>query len=169
VNRSPITIEASGGGFMLLRIVRDIGSHFPARVHEWITAFAVMAWGVIIALPFDAFAQSAAWSRMSRIASEDVWAAAAITVGALRIIALVINGTFWRTAYGRWSPHVRAAGCLLSSAVWASISIGLTDAPYWTTGLAMYPAAAMIDIANAWNAARDAGRMDGVRARELAA
>lgn len=159
-------ISTKGDAVGVFTFVRDIADHFPARAPEWIMTAALIWWGVILALPNETFSQSQAWARMARLGTEQHWAAAAIVIGTLRLIALIINGTLWRTWYGQWSPHVRSIGSLLSSAMWAMIAVGLTDAPYITTGLAAYPALALIDLRNASRAKSDAARLDGARDRE---
>ncbi len=58
--------------------------------------------------------------------------------------------TFWQTWYGRWSPHVRAAGCGASALVWLSITLGLWASPYITTGLPIYAGLFALDAINAW-------------------
>lgn len=163
--REPITIEAHGSGIVFLRVVRDIKAHFPARRSEWATASMMIGWGAIVSMSFPIFQQSPAWGIMAKLASEDLWGAAAISVGLMRLIALILNGTFWQTWYGRWSPHVRAAGCGASALVWLAITLGLSASPYVTTGLPIYAGLFALDAVNAWGASREAGAMDGARAR----
>ncbi|WP_139267612.1 MULTISPECIES: hypothetical protein [unclassified Beijerinckia] len=44
-----------------------------------------------------------------------------IALGILRLLALVINGTFADTWYGRWTHHVRGFLALYSLYVWTTI------------------------------------------------
>ncbi|WP_129505151.1 hypothetical protein [Bosea sp. Tri-54] len=92
--------------------------------------------------------------------SEDAWGKLAIAIGTFRLLALIINGTFARTWYGRWSPHVRALASFLTCFLWFQISFGLFNSDAATTGLAVYPGLLVLDAMNIVAATRDAASMD---------
>jgi hypothetical protein len=110
--------------------------------------------------PGNIFSQSPAWGTLSAIAPETAWGATAITVGLFRLAALVINGSFQGTWYGRWSPHVRGLASFLSCFLWMQLSWGLLNSPFPTTGLSVYPGLLLLDLMNVVAAASDAGKMD---------
>ena len=146
---------------IILRVVAaGIAEHFPARRSEWVMAAMMMGWGALVLRPSDIFEQSPAWQPLAAWASEPVWGTAALLIGALRLCALIINGTFYQSWYGRWSPHVRALASFLSCFIWMQLSWGLLNAPIVSTGLSIYPGLLVLDLMNVAAAASDAGKMD---------
>lgn len=147
---------------VILRVYKGIEEHFPARRSEWVLAGIMAAWGWILLGPTDSFARSAGWAQMAAMASEHTWGWAAVSIGLFRFAALVINGTFADTWYGRWSPHVRALASFLACFLWLQIAIGL----YHTAppGLAPYTGLLVLDFMNIIAATSDAAKMDKARA-----
>lgn len=145
---------------IILRIYRGIHDHFPARRSEWVLAGILVAWGLILLPPSPAFEESLVWAQMAVMASERTWAVTAIAIGLFRLAALIVNGTFSSTWYGRWSPHVRSLASFLSCFLWLQISFGLWAGSATTTGLAVYPGLLVLDLMNVVAAASDAGQMD---------
>lgn len=145
-----------------LRIVRGVTEHFRARAPEWALSIMMIIWGVIVYAPGDTFT-TPAWAVMQLIASERTWGVCALLIGGLRLIALIMNGTFWQTWYGRLSPHIRAVMAFLSCFVWLQISIGLAKSDAVSTGLAIYPLLLALDLYNGMSASHDAGAMDRMR------
>jgi len=143
-----------------VRLYLGIHDHFPARRSEWVLACILVVWGWILLRPAEVFAGNPAWSQMAAIMSEQTWGRVAVTIGSFRLLALIINGTFAKTWYGRWSPHVRALASFLSCFVWFQISFGLVASEAATTGLAVYPGLLLLDAMNIVSATRDAASMD---------
>jgi hypothetical protein len=142
------------------QIHRGVVDHFPARVSEWILAGVMVSWGWRVLQPGEMFAATPAFREMARMAPEEVWGLAAIVIGLVRLAALVINGTFASTWYGRWSPHVRGVMSALSMFIFVSISIGLWLSGAENTGMAVYPWLAVLDFWNVRRAFQDAGGLD---------
>jgi hypothetical protein len=142
------------------RLYLGIAHHFPARRSEWVTAGVMVVWGFILIGPDPTFVQSKAWAQMAAFMSETTWGKVAIWIGGFRLLALVINGTFAGTWYGRWSPHVRALASFLTCFLWFQISFGLWASDVLTTGLAVYPGLLVLDAMNVVAALKDAGGMD---------
>lgn len=143
-----------------VRLYLGIHDHFPARRSEWVLAGILVVWGSILIGPDETFSGNRAWSQMVAIMPESSWGWFAICVGAFRLLALIINGTFSRTWYGRWSPHVRALASFLTCFLWFQISFGLWNSDAATTGLAVYPGLLVLDAMNIVAATRDAASMD---------
>ncbi|KRE06271.1 hypothetical protein ASE61_25215 [Bosea sp. Root670] len=142
------------------RLYHGIADHFPARRSEWVLAGIMVAWGWILIGPGATFAGHRACSQMAAMMSENAWGWFAIGIGAFRLLALIINGTFSGTWYGRWSPHVRALAPLLTCFLWFQISFGLWASDAATTGLAVYPGLLVLDAMNIVAATKDAAGMD---------
>jgi len=143
-----------------VRLYLGIHDHFPARRSEWVLAGIMAVWGCILIGPVEVFAQTKAWSQMAAIMPENAWGWFAISVGVFRLLALIVNGTFAGTWYGRWSPHVRALASFLSCFLWFQISFGLWNSDAATTGLAVYPGLLVLDAMNIVAASKDAAGMD---------
>lgn len=143
-----------------VRLYLGIHNHFPARRSEWVLASMMTAWGAIVLGPADLFLASRAWAPLAALMSESNWAKIAIVIGLFRLAALVINGTFAGTWYGRWSPHVRALASFASCFLWFQISFGLLASDAATTELAIYPGLFVLDAMNTVAASRDAAGMD---------
>ncbi|HEV7258914.1 MAG TPA: hypothetical protein VGN82_14130 [Bosea sp. (in: a-proteobacteria)] len=143
-----------------VRLYLGIHDHFPARRSEWVLAGILIVWGWILTGPDQTFAGNRAWSQMAAIMPENSWGWFAISVGAFRLAALIVNGTFAGTWYGRWSPHVRALASFLTCFLWFQISFGLWNSDAATTGLAVYPGLLVLDAMNIVAASKDAAGMD---------
>jgi hypothetical protein len=142
------------------RLYLGIAHHFPARRSEWVLAGILVVWGWLLTQPGETFASNPAWAQMSLWMSEDAWGRFAIAIGSFRLVALLVNGSFSGTWYGRWSPHVRALASFMSCFLWFQISFGLWASDAATTGLAVYPGLLLLDAMNIIAASRDAAGMD---------
>jgi hypothetical protein len=99
---------------------------------------------------------------MAQMASEETWGRLAIIIGMLRILALIINGTFPGTVYGKYSPAVRGIFAFASCFVWASISIGLFASAADAPGFFIYLFVCFgLDFTNGYSAMQDFGRVRG--------
>lgn len=143
---------------LIVRVVRGIHAHLPARAAEWALGAILFNWGWILLLPGQTFGREA-YDLMVAIAPEPIWGIACLVIGATRLIALVINGTFADTAYSRFSPHVRTAMSGLSCFFWLQIVLSFALAPPGT-GLAVYPVLLVLDLYSAYRAAGDAKHSD---------
>ena len=142
------------------RVYRGVRDHFPARASEWVLGFALTSWGALLLRPGAMFDTSPAFRTMASMASENVWGWAAIAIGISRLFALILNGTFPTTWYGRFSPHVRGVMSILSMFVWLSITLGLYRVETENTGVAIYFWLMVLDVWNCGRAFRDAGALD---------
>jgi hypothetical protein len=145
---------------IIVRIARGIHDHFPARMSEWGLAVMLLNLGLVLGQPNDTMQTSPSLSGLLRIAPEHVWAWALLLIGSVRLLALVVNGTFADTLYGRWSPHVRSVLSFLSCFFWMNITVGLTLSEMTGTGIAVYPVLLLMDGYNTVRAAGDAAVID---------
>lgn len=145
---------------VIVRIARGISDHFPARASEWALAGMLFNLGVVFGQPERTFERVPSLAGLAVLFSEQTWAWGLLVVGAVRIIALGINGTFAHTAYGRLSPHVRAALAFVSCFFWLSITIGLNISAVLSPGLGIYPVLLLLDMYNTVRATKDAAVAD---------
>lgn len=159
VERSQTTVSPEPQGRIVVRIVDGVGHHFPVRSLEWCFSFFLFGWGVICMLRPDLFYRSAAFSDILRTMPQSVWSSLCMFIGAGRVIALLVNGTFAGTLYSRFSPHVRAGFGILSCFFWFTISLSLISNEV-TPGLAIYPVIMLFEIINVGRAMPEARLSD---------
>ena len=116
-------------------------------------------WGSIVYQDPGVFSRPG-FTQMAEWAEPRTWALAAMTVGGMRLLALIINGTFAHTRYGKISPHVRGVTAFVSCFVWLQIYFGLLVSGDTTTGLGIYPYLLALDCFNTARAFGDAGEVD---------
>lgn len=144
---------------IIVRVVRDVTDHFPARASEWALASILMLWGyTLLAFP-GIFQSSTSYRELAQFMSESAWGVACLLVGGARLVALFVNGSFPKF---RFSPHIRALMSYLSCYFWFAISFGIVIGQVPTTDLAVYPVLLMLDVYNGHRAACDAREADEV-------
>lgn len=134
-------------------LIVHMNKTFRVRSNEWFMAAVVFLWGVVLIQPQETFTQPS-YSILAQHASEDTWAIFCLVGGGLRLLALAINGAM------RPSPHVRAVLAFLSAFFFLQLAFGFLTAGTLSTGLAVYPAAAVFDFVNALHAIGDAADVD---------
>lgn len=85
------------------------------RTVEWLLASLMVAWGVALGLPGDMFPVGEHYRFLSAIATEPVWAAFSFSIGAARLTALYINGSWRRT------PAIRIIGAVFGLVWWITL------------------------------------------------
>lgn len=143
---------------LILRIWNGVVDHFPVRRSEWINSCVMIGWGVVVLV--DDQPLLGAWYLLGKLMPEIFWALTLIFLGAVRLIALGINGTFPHTRYGRISPHVRVGFSLLSALVWLQLVIATAGSPHLTIGLVAYLGYLVSDSMNCLSSAAEARELD---------
>lgn len=144
------------------RVATGVASHFRIRFSEWMLAFIMLNWGLVLTCLGPIFDRPAmAW--LAQLGDQPGWGIACYLVGFLRIAALVINGTFAGTWWSRFSPHVRSLMSAVSCLIWTTITISVlsqADKSQVGTGLAVYPVFMLADLFNCARASLDARTSD---------
>jgi hypothetical protein len=91
---------------IILRLARDIRRHFPIRVPEWIMAAVLLGWSFMLSSDPDTFQRSADFAELARYGDEIFWSTICLLVALLRLVALIVNGTFHQF---RYAPHLPAS------------------------------------------------------------
>lgn len=141
-------------------IVVRLQKTFPMRIAEWLAAFVMANWGVMLLLNPGIMERSVSWANMLEMAPERCWGFAALGIGVVRLAALAINGA-WRR-----SPHLRSICAFLAVFLWLQITFALLTNGVTTTAVAVYPWFLLLDVWNAGRAAGDA-RVSDDRAKGL--
>lgn len=146
-----------GVGWLLTfvyRVVNGCTHNFSLRVADWTLSSMLLVFGAILLGPEDTFKTGSAYAYLAKIAAENVWGWACVSIAVLRLFALLVNGTFQGF---RWSPHVRFGCALATCFIWFQISLGMGLAAVRPTGLAVYPFLFLLDLYNTFLAASEAG------------
>ncbi len=129
---------------MFIRVVSGVQSHFVERAIEWICAVNLIWWGSKLTGPNDAWSNVQAWAFMLSWFSENAWGWIFISLGWLRILALIINGTFANTWYSDASPWVRGVGAGLSATLWFMVFLSVSAVQ--TSGSGIYQLPLVLDL-----------------------
>lgn len=103
---------------------------YPTRTVEHMLAWMMMVWGGSLLLPGKMLA-GPQYEYLVALAGEHVWGSLGVAFGAMRLVALVLNGS-WRR-----SPGLRFLGAMtgmiwwiiLSALYWVAIQRGAPDFP----------------------------------------
>lgn len=93
--------------------------------------FPAIGMGVALSvLQPDMFDTTPSFSTISRWGDESFWAFCVLVCATLRLVALVVNGTFDEF---RYSPHMRLGASLVGILFWSQFTLGFISS--WAAGL----------------------------------
>lgn len=158
---------------LVTRVVVGITEHFPIRVSEWIMSYVLAGIGLGLCLIPNAFDASATYSEMDRqfsnspLGSEYTWGLICLGAATIRLIALVVNGTF--KDHFPYSPHLRGVATMVSAYVWGQILLGVVvsfmeNGGGWT-GIPVYSGIMMLEAWNLFRSWVDVQRVKNIRNR----
>lgn len=146
---------------LIIRVYHGVADHFAARVADWFLSAMMLSLGAVFwknAAMFDQWPQ--VFANMARVMPQHAWAVLCILVGAIRVNALFINGTFPQF---RWSPHLRFAMAVVSAVIWLQVALGLVLSGVIGLGQAFIPHLVLFDIFNAFLASSEAAEVEKAR------
>lgn len=127
---------------------------FGPRMMEWLMAFHMMLFGVVLLMPAVTFNQPA-WRTFREIGlSENLLGWLMLGVGFLRIVGLIING-----ARKKVTPQIRQVSAAIGCFIWAGITFGFYSSDVVSTWLAIYLLFAIAELVNIHRAAHDEGEV----------
>ena len=135
------------------------GARGHTRAVEYMLAWLMIGWGVAVLLPGDILIGPTS-KYLLTIASEPAWGVMAITVGSLRLMALIINGS-WRR-----SPLLRLFGAVCGlmwwiwqgGIYWSAVSQGAPPFP----NLSIYPVFVFFEGYSCFRCGQDARVQDSL-------
>lgn len=137
-------------------LIVSLKKHFPARLPEWWMSAMLVCWGLYILFHPGVFTSPATrelFSGMVAMAGAldpaELWGTCALLVGAIRAVALFINGAYTRT------PAVRVATSFVSAFIWTQVCVGFLNSGVANTGVVIYAGMVVLDIMSAYRAATD--------------
>jgi hypothetical protein len=130
------------------------------RSVEWLLAGLMIAWGIGLMLPGNTM-DLEQFRYLGALAPEPVWAAWSISIGGLRLVALYINGSYYRT------PLIRATCSVLGIIWWMVLGyllqIGTDSMIAMPAGIMWYPVFVGFEGYSAYRGARDAYHSGAIR------
>jgi hypothetical protein len=135
---------------------------YPDRTLEWLFATMMAAWGCYLFLPLETF-DNPQYALLKALSPEKVWGAFSIAIAALRMVALTINGWWYRT------PALRCLCAVLGVVWWCAMIFLLLAVPqaHPAAGLVWYPVFAVFEGVVCWRAGADAFHSKAFRLRPL--
>lgn len=144
---------------IVVSIVKGIADHFPKRVTNWMLSGMLANIGFVLINRPGLFYEQPTYAFMVRLGSSDQWGVACVVLGGLRLMALVVNGTF---AGFRWSAHCRSVLSSVTCLVWLQLVLGCQLEGSTGLGVAVYPFLLFLEIYDAFSAAQEAGVVERV-------
>lgn len=132
-------------------IFLHVQSTFKARASEWVLASILSSIGLMLLRPDDIFGQSSVYIGLAQIASQHTWGWFCLVGGAIRLVALTINGYWIPSSY-----HLRALTAFLGCLFWFQFALGLFVSDRPTIILVTVPWLFLMDLINCHRAAVDA-------------
>jgi hypothetical protein len=150
---------------IVLRIGHGIAEHFPVRVSEWIMIVPLMGWAWTLLLDPLTFDKSTSFAEMARWADEVTWSWICFAAAFLRLLALVVNGTFKERF--PYSPHLRGFASFVTCVFWGQITLGIlvsvANNGGVMTGFWAYSGFMMLEMWNLLRAWVDVGAIKAAR------
>lgn len=135
---------------IFLESITAIRETFSKRVSEWSNAGITFVLGWLFLLNTGMFeANPEIWKRLAIFATQTTWGWSCLTIGTIRLVALVVNGAYVR------SPAVRAVCAFITSFLWYQLAVSLI--PNAAIGAAVFPILTLADIYNTIRAGGEAG------------
>lgn len=113
------------------RITHGIVGHFPIRISEWTMIYPTIGMGLALKEQPDMFTTSQSFATIQNIASEMTLSVIVLICALIRLIALVVNGTF--QGFGI-SPHLRLFASMVGLVFWSQFALGFLDAALFKGG-----------------------------------
>lgn len=124
--------------------------NFRERMPEWFLALGILFWGIICLLSPTLFQISLTFKPLLVLMDQVTWGLAAVVVGSIRLIFLIINGS-WRP-----SAHIRALGSAGGALLWGGMFISTLNLNLLVPTTSIYFILMILDLISLWFAAGDA-------------
>lgn len=137
-------------------LAAEMRDTFQRRACEWLLASYMTIWGLVLLHDSSLFAMGSVYARMAAVATEDSWGIILYGVGAIRIVALLINGTM------RPCAHIRTALGIAAAVMWMMLAFEMLSTRQPSAQAWGCLTFVFFDLWNATRAAVDAARADAL-------
>lgn len=125
---------------IVVRLAEGAWQHAGARFSEWIGAGLLAGWGYVLWSQPGIFEISQSFTVLASWADQAAWGNILLAAGAVRVVALFINGYFEKMR--RHTPTMRFIASWISFMAWALVALGMyyawRDSGGSPTGLIAY-------------------------------
>lgn len=136
---------------ILRTLAEGVWSHFGVRFTEWLGAVPLLGMGYVLFMQPGTLWLTPSFATLARWATEPIWMNTVLAVGILRLLALIVNGSFKSF---RYSPTIRFAASCVAALFWMLFLVGIytawRDAGGSPTGLVAYGTFFLQELRNAW-------------------
>lgn len=133
-----------------------IRHRFGPRLSEWYVAAVMVGWGLVLLLPAHTF-NGPSWVIFRALMSEAQWGMLIMALGVLRLGGLIVNG-----ARKNITPWIRVVSAGFGFLIFLGIALAFGLSGVISTGLALYPSIAVLELFNVYRAAHDVGASDAL-------
>lgn len=130
-------------------VVLEMKKHFQLRAIEWWSAGVMTTWGFMVLANPGLFLDNHSATILLSYAPQHIWGLAALGAGGLRLVALFINGIWYR------SPAVRWLTTMVSIFIWFCITAAFYSSPVMNLGVVIYSWQIVADLYSAYRSAGD--------------
>jgi hypothetical protein len=123
---------------IVLRVYNGVKQHWQIRATEWLMVWPSILLAAALIYQRDMFIDSPSFRILQSWATQPGWAIWLLLVALVRLIALVVNGTFQGFKY---SPHMRVTASYCGLAFWGFFCIGFLGSAYNGIGSWSFPVA----------------------------
>jgi hypothetical protein len=132
----------------------ELRTYFKPRKTEWLSGAAILIWGLIALQQQFLFETFPMYISMAYIADPVIWTYGAIFIGFIKLLFLVINGSWKR------SVHLRTIGSCMSISFWFAILLAYLNVPYITPIIVLILVIIIADIIALLDSAAEAKHSD---------
>lgn len=147
---------------IVARVAKGIRAHWQIRATEWVMVWPAIGIGTALNFQFDMFDVSTSYTALERWATQETWASMVLICAMVRLVALVVNGTFRGFQY---SPHMRAFASVMGIGFWSQFCLGFLSSAVFNggawSGAVAYSTFVLMELLNLYRSMSDVGRGSG--------
>lgn len=136
---------------ILRTLTHGITSHASRRFTEWVGAYPLIALGYALSLEPAAFQQSQSFAVLLSWATQNTWSILLLLVGAERLFALMVNGSFPWFPYTPLIRNIASWSALVFwTLMWNGVYLAWRDGDGLITGVVMYSLPILLELRNVY-------------------
>jgi cation transport ATPase len=134
----------------------QVAHRFGPRLPEWFLAVVTALLGLVLLLPEVTFEQPSWAGFRTLFGDENLLGWIMVLLGLLRLVGLIVNG-----ARKHVTPRIRQVSAGVGCLIFVGWACAFAASGVISTWLAVYPAFAVLELANILRASKDVGESSG--------